>query len=187
MSSDLIPNIKYENSNYVLQGNVIKTVPKVGTAVTKNTKVVIYVSKGTSLIVSSDARMEWYGNQDDWQFHAPYIENGILYIECTVAFGYNMEWQDRYNEGKIIGIASVNDTFDKVVPVSASYEKKSWKKGESQSFTLEIPLTDLNVSQPTDMYIALYTENNGDVQINFYMTWNQKAISTTGTLPIEYY
>lgn len=75
-----------------------------------------------------------------------------------------------YDYGKIIGIASITDSFDKTIPVSGKYEKKSWKANESQKFTLEIPLKDLNISKPTDMYLKLFTTNN-DVRVNFYMTW----------------
>ena len=82
-----------------------------------------------------------------------------------------MEWKDRYNDGELIGIGSITDTFDKTIPVSAKYEKQTWKANESQSFTLEIPLKDLNVSKPTDMYLRLYTNNDNDIRINFYITW----------------
>ena len=174
-SNGLIPIVKYENSDNIEEGNVIRTTPDIGTLVDKNSKITIYISEGPSYIKASDSRAEWWFlsyNEDDWEFYTPYIQNGILYIECySVTFGCDMEWQDRYDEGKVIGIASITDSFDKTVPVSAEYEKQSWSAYESQSFTLEIPLKDLDVSRPTDMYLKLYTQNDDDVRINFYITW----------------
>jgi len=174
-SNGLIPSIKYENSEEFEQGNVIRTEPQIGESVEKNSKVTIYISDGPSYISSSDSRIQWWNlstGDDDWEFYSPYIENNILYINCyNVTFSCDMEWSDRYNNGELIGIASITDSFDKTVPVSAKYEKQSWKANESQSFILEIPLKDLNVSQPTDMYLRLYTNNDSDIRVNFYMTW----------------
>lgn len=174
-SNTLIPAVKYEYNEDVEEGNVIRTEPSIGTKVDPNTKVTIIVSKGPSFLRSSDARIEWYylsDKEDDWEFYSPYIENGILYIEChNVTFGCSMTWQDTYNKGYLIGDASITDTFDKRVPVSAKYQKQSWKANESQSFTLEIPLNELSVSRPTDLYIRLYTEDSGHVRVNFYITW----------------
>lgn len=174
-SNGLIPSVKYENSDDVEEGLVIKTEPSVGTSVDKNSKVVVYISKGPSYIEAKDARIQWYSlssEKDDWEAYTPYIEDGILYIKChDVSFGCKVKWKDTYNEGRLIGVGSITDTFDKTIPVSAKYEKQSWKANEKQDFTLEIPLNDLNVSKPTDMYLRLYTEDGDDVRVNFYISW----------------
>ena len=174
-SSGFIPTVKYEYNDNVEEGLVIKTEPAIGENVEKNSKVIIYVSKGPSYLQAKDSRIEWYhldGGTDDWHFYTPYIRNGVLYINCyDVAFGRSVEWRDQYDKGYIIGIASVTDSFDKTIPVQAKYEKKKWKAKESQAFTLEISLADLDISKPTDMYLELFTENRGDVRVNFYMSW----------------
>ncbi|MBE5939415.1 MAG: PASTA domain-containing protein [Lachnospiraceae bacterium] len=174
-SNGLIPSVKYENNDNVEQGNVIRTEPEIGTKVDKNSKITIYISDGPSYVVASNASAEWYclSSEDDvWEFYTPCIENGVLYIECyNVTFGCDMEWNDSYNSGELFGIASINESFDKTVPVVAIYEKQSWKANEAQSFILEIPLKDLNVSRPTNMYLRLYTNNESDVYINFYISW----------------
>jgi hypothetical protein len=174
-SNTLIPSIKYVNDDVVDEGNVIKTEPAIGTKVDPNTKIVIYISTGPAYLESSDARVEWYylsDKEDKWEFSSPYIRDGVLYIECyNVTFGCAMEWKDPYNKGKLIGVASITDSFDKKVPVSAKYQKQSWKANESQKFTLEIPLSELSVSRPTDIYLRLYTVDDGDVKVNFYMSW----------------
>ena len=173
-SNSLIPSIKYEYDNDIKQGNVIKTTPAVGTQVDKNSKITVYISNGPSYIQSKGSRMEWYSisdGKDDWSFHAPYIEKDVLYIECNVAFACAMEWKDTYNEGLLGGIASITDSFDKTIPISAEYEKQSWSANESQSFTLNIPLSDLNISKPTDMYLKLSMNDGNQIRVNFYMTW----------------
>lgn len=173
-ANSLIPSIKYIYDDTVEEGNVISTEPAALTTVSENTKITVYISKGPSYLEASDARISWYhlsDKEDKWEFYTPYIEEGVLYIKCdNVTFGCAMTWQDSYNNGTIIGIASVTDSFDKTIPVSAKYQKKSWKANESQSFTLEIPLKDLNTSKPTDMYLRLYTTED-NVRVDFYMTW----------------
>lgn len=179
-NNGLITNVKYENSDDVERGNVIRTEPEIGTEVQKDSEVTIYVSDGPSYIEvteakASDSKVQWVNlssSKDDWQINQPYIENGILYIECSkVTFGCDMVWKDEQNEGKLSGMASLTSNFDKSGPVSARYEKQSWNANESQSFTLEIPLEDLQVSQPTDICLRLYTNRDTDVRVDFSITW----------------
>ena len=177
-SSGLIPKIEYVYDDYTDEGNVVKTSPQIGSKVDKNSKVTIYVSKGPSYITSTRSTISWYNisyAEDEWEFYNPYIQNGILYINCySVTFGTAMQWQDTYNEGILIGEASINDTFDKTVPITAKYRKQSWKANEEQGFTLEIPLADLNVSRPTDIYIELFAivgSQFDTINISFTMTW----------------
>lgn len=177
-SNGLIPKVEYIYDDYTDEGKVIKTSPQIGSKVEKNTKVTIYVSKGHSYIKSTRSTITWYdisSADDEWHFYNPYISNGVLYIECySVTFGTAMQWKDQYNKGELFGEASINDTFDKTVPISAKYEKQSWKANEEQSFTLEIPLGDLNVSKPTDIHIELVAMVNSqqkNVKVSFTMTW----------------
>ncbi len=175
-ANGLIPTIKYINDDDIEKGFVVKTYPAANEILPLNNKIFVYVSSGPSFIQSLDARIEWwhisdYG-EDDWQFENPYISEGILYIPCyDVIFSKSITWQDRYDEGEIGGIASVTDTFDKIIPVSAKYEKRSWKAGESQDFILEIPINDMETDKPTDIYLELYTDDFESVRVNFYMTW----------------
>ena len=174
-TNGLIPSVKYDYDDDIKKGNVFKTEPEVGSKIEKNSKVTVYISKGKSYIKSKDSRIEWYNlssKNDDWEFYSPYIKKNTLYIKChNVKFGCNMKWKDKYKDGYIIGDASINDSFDKTVPVQAKYKKQSWKANEKQKFTLEIPLKDLKESRPTDMYLRLYTTKMGDVKVNFYITW----------------
>ncbi len=171
----LIPVIKYEYNDTVAKGNVIRTEPEIGSAVEKNGKVIVYVSNGPTYIEAKSSYIEWENlsfYEDSWEFYAPFIENGVLYIYChNVVFGCDMEWMDSYGEGRIGGLVAVTDGFEKTIPLSAKYQKQSWREGEAQSFVLEIPLSDLETERPTDIYIVLYTNNYYDVYINFYMTW----------------
>lgn len=177
-SNGIIPVVRYENSDIVEEGYVIRTEPNIGISVEKNSQVTIVVSRGPEVVASKDSRIEWLniGSGDDkWEFYNPYIEDNMLKIEChNVVFASKMEWVDEANEGLILGTASINDTYDKTVPVKANYIKKSFNANEAQSFTLEVPINDLNVNKPTNMYIRLFANINGRftyVNINFTMTW----------------
>lgn len=98
-----------------------------------------------------------------------------MYIYCyNVVFAAKVKWQDRYNDGKMIGIASVNDTYDKSVPVSAYYTNQEYIANEAQEFVLEIPLGDLDVDKPTSMYIKLFADVNGtskNIEVSFTISW----------------
>ena len=177
-SNGLIPAVKYEYDDVIEEGNVIRTQPQIGDTIQKNSKVEVYISKGARKIESKDSRIYWYNvgsKMDTWEFYSPYIEDGTLKINCyNVVFTKKVEWQDRYNEGRLIGNASINDTFDKTVPVSAKYSKQKFNANEAQSFILEIPLKDLDVSKPTNMYIELFAKVDNrvqDIRVNFTMTW----------------
>lgn len=178
-SLGLIPNVEYEHSDTVVKGEIIRCEPACGTEVALASKVTIYVSSGPLRIQSLDSYSNWTyirrGVEDNWEFYDPYIEDGVLYIACyNVTFGTAMTWRDRYNEGKASGTASVNDTFDKVVPVSLVYTKQSWNAGESQSFVIQVPLNDLNVEKPTDLYFRIGISVDGsseDLSVNFSMSW----------------
>ena len=178
-SNGLIPKVEYIYDDDVAKGFVVKTNPEIGTKVEKNTKVTIYVSKGPSYIQAKNSRISWYNissSRDEWSFYTPYILDGVLYIECKVTFAKAMKWQDDHNKGELFGDASINDTFDKTIVVTAKYQKQQWTAYETQSFTLEIPLADLNVDRPTDLNLELnaYMGSEAiDVKISFAMTWPQ--------------
>lgn len=179
-SNGLIPKIENEYDEIIEAGNVIKTDPPVGSKVDKNSKVTVYISKGKSRIDFKSGNITWYNisTEDDWwEADSPYIENNVLYMPCkNVRFSVPMKWHDKNNTGEIHGDACINDTFDKCVPVRAKYEKQSWEANEEQNFTLEIPLSDLSVEKPTDMYLRLfaYKENNDNqikIRVDFTLTW----------------
>lgn len=178
-SSGLIPKIEYVYDDNTDIGNVVKTEPATGEKIEENGKVSVYVSKGKKTIFSKSSRISWKDisyKDDEWEFYSPFIDEEFLYIDCcNVTFGSAITWKDTYLSGKISGIACVNDTFDKTVPVSAVYEKQSWQGGESQSFILEIPLGDLDTRKPTNMSLKLYAllpdGRNVNIQVSFSMTW----------------
>ena len=178
ISCGLIPTVKYESSDTIAKGNVIRTEPAAGSAVKKNSLVTIYISEGPSYVEAVNSYANWWFvsiGEDEWEFYNPYIMGDKLYIECfNVVLAADVKWKDRYNEGKLMGVASVNDTYDKTVPVFAKYTKQYWSAYEPQSFTLEVPLRDLDVEKPTSLFFRLSAEVDGkstDVEIHFSISW----------------
>ncbi len=173
-SNSLIPTVEYIYHDTIAKGLVVKTYPSIGEMVEKNARITVYVSLGPSYVESKNSRISWTNltsSRDEWSFYSPYIKNDVLHIECKVAFATAVKWQDTYQNGKIIGEASLTSGFDRSVPASAKYTKQSWKANEEQSFILEIPLQDLNVDKPTNIYVELYRETGSNVEFNFTIAW----------------
>jgi hypothetical protein len=179
----LIPKIEYEYSDKIPVGNVIKTEPKFDSTAKKSTIVRVYVSKGPSIIESVDSSIQWYqvgSVDDDWEFTRPRIEKGFLLIDCDVKFGSKLSWYVPQNDGEGFGRASVNDKFDKTVPVKILSKKMSYSAGVRESFSLKISVADLDNKKPTDLFLELYANvnrsptvdsSNKDVKINFSISW----------------
>lgn len=171
-TNGLIPNIKYEYSDTIEEGHVIKTTPSAGASIVKNSKVDIIISKGAKRIDIKDGTIGWYhiGNgEDEWEFNEAYIEEGTLNLVCKATFAESIEWK---SSG--FGNASINDTFSKTVPVEIEHESTKMAAGTAYDITLQVPVNDLDVSKPTTMYLKLVALKNGKemtVNLNFSMTW----------------
>lgn len=174
-SNGLIPVIEYEYDDDTEEGNVVRTTPDIGSTVEKNSKVTIFVSKGASFVQSTSSNINitgWGDKLKVWEFNNPYIKDETLYIECTnVVFTVPITWMDRTGSGRMAVQASISDTYTKTVPATVPYEKQSWQANEKQTFTIEIPLNDLDTSRPTDMFLIFGTEEQGDIPVKFSMTW----------------
>lgn len=173
-SNGLTTSTRYEASDEIEEGKVIRTEPQIGTTVEKNSNVVIYVSVGPASIISSNATVNWRNmteKDDIWEFNRPYVEEGVLYIGCSVTFASDFEWLDKENTGKLTGKASLTDSFDKTSDVSAKYISKQCKSNEKQNFKLEIPLKDLEDDFPSRVYLKLYTRDSVTINVNFEITW----------------
>lgn len=182
-SQQLIPKVEYEFSDEIDEGNVIRSEPDVSEAAEKNSAVKLFVSKGPSIIQSTDSSIEWYHvgyAEDDWNFTSPRIEDGYLIIDCEVKFGSRLSWYDPQSRGDGFGRASINDKFDKTVPVNIISEKLDYKPGVRESFSLKLSVNDLDNPRPTDLYLELYANvnrqpskksSNKDVKVNFSISW----------------
>lgn len=118
--------------------------------------------------------MTWWNvkgsNSDNYEFQAPYIQDGNLYIklEVTLNSEYSLRWRN-------FGEACITDRFDKTVPIQVEYENEKIKKGEAQNITLKIPLNDLDVKKPTTMSVELQLyrgkQTETQIRLDFTMTW----------------
>ena len=147
-SNSLIPNVVYEYDDNVEKGLVIRTNPWAGDKVDENSVIEVVVSNGPSFIQSKDSNIRWwyvdYYKEDDWNFTNPYIKDGYLYIECTATFGTSFNWKENG-----YGTASINDTFDKSVPIKLEVSNNEVTPGVEQTVNFIIPLNDLDVQKPT--------------------------------------
>ena len=174
----LIPKIEYEYDDNIESGNVIKTSPSTGSKVDKNTKVTVYISKGSSIIDAKNSGITWYNissEDDTWALWKPYIKDDTLYLDCDVSFVLPIEWSDANNSGNI-GIAAITDTFDKAVPIVAEYDKKTVSANETQHITFKVPISDLDIPKPTNIYLCLFAYIDGnkqqqDIRADFFITW----------------
>lgn len=165
------PVIVYENDNSQPAGCVVGTNPGYGSRLGNGGQVTMYVSAGKAS--ASSSVLHWHhvtGSQDDdYNFTNPYVKNNYLYLEAEMRLETNYTVLLRG-----FGTASINDTFDKTVPLEYEYEKATVVKGEYQKVTIRIPLADLDEQRPTTIYLRLATYvagRNEDVRLELDMTW----------------
>lgn len=182
----LVPKIEYEYVNDYEYDEVFKTNPAIGSEVYEEEIVTLYVCKGPKYYALSNA-LAWFSNVEGindfvWNseatdgegtkgFYAPYAKEGYLYIDMYLMCKsvYSIEFY------KDFGTASINDTFDKTVPITVIYDSAVVNnKGERTDFTLKIPLTDLGVQKPTNLTVEFDFLVNGvrkDFTVGFDLTW----------------
>jgi hypothetical protein len=173
-----VPTIQEAYSDKVEADLVIKTKPAFGTEVDTNSKVTIVISKGPKTIYAADSQLLWtyvsYG-EDDWNFDHPYIEEGKLHVKFTsVTFMASVKWKDDNENGYGFGLASITDTFDKSIPLQINWDKQYNGYGDEQSFEIVVPVTDLEVQKPTNLYLKLYAFIDGtddEVSADLSITW----------------
>ncbi|MGN0501463.1 MAG: PASTA domain-containing protein [Ruminococcus sp.] len=175
VNKGLIPAIEHNYDDTVEKGLVIETYPSAGSFVYEDDKVTVYISDGPSYIESEQATVKWYNNDDKWTFSNSFIEEGKLYFDCVTTFADSFEWDEgSKSNGEGFGEASINDTFDKTVPLSIVYQDKKIKANKEQSFTIVVPVTDLDVDLPTTMYLSLVglkDDEQIDIRVDFNISW----------------
>lgn len=183
-SKGLIPRIEYEYSNICNYNSVIRTEPKIGSLVEENAAITLYVCKGYKHYELSDAvgymknivGVNAFSFGDDGKartkgFYTPYVEEGYLYIKMFLACTstYPLEFYGDF------GTASITDTFDKTVPIKVIYDNKTVdNKGKTTYFTVKIPLENLDVQKPTNIYIEFDFTVNGTrrtFEAGFDLSW----------------
>lgn len=161
-SLQLIPSISYEYSDTIIEGNVTRTDPEIGSIVEPNSKITVYLSYGPSYVEATNVDMEV-----DYlmiiESCKVYRSNSKLYVDCNNFWfnpwstrDYAGEWYDPNNTGSITGVASLTNNYYLSVPIYAKYPQKSWDGYTSQSFTIEIPMSDLGEDKPSTIYIKIY-------------------------------
>ncbi len=182
----LIPKVEYEYNNDYDQDLVIRTEPAIGNSVSADTPVTLYVCKGPVYYELPNAvaslydiegieHFIWWSEAEDGigtkGFRSVRAENGYLYIDIYLKCksSYKLEFHGDF------GTASINDTFSKTVPIEVIYDsKKINNKGKETNFTFKIPLSDLGVQKPTNLYIKtdfLVGDERQTFQADFDLTW----------------
>lgn len=182
----LIPKVEYEYNNDYDYDLIIRTEPSIGSKVSEDTPVTLYVCKGPSyykLPNNTVGRMwdingiegfEWSENYDGTEtkgFYTLYVKEGYLYIPMYLkcVSQYKLAFYDDF------GTASINDTFDKTVPIEIIYDSKAVdNKGGKTSFEAKIPLSDLGVQKPTNINLRfdfLVNDKRETFQAAFDITW----------------
>ena len=174
----LVPIVTEEYSDDVEAESVIGTEPVAGSEAEPSAQVKILISKGPKIVYSADSQLSWtfvsYG-EDDWNFESPYIDEGMLHVKFTkVKLQAVVKWKDDQKNGYGFGLASISDTFNKTVPLKLNWERQYSNFGQSQAFEVVVPITDLDVQRPTNLYMKLYAYIDGsdeEVKLDLSITW----------------
>lgn len=183
-SKGLIPKVEYQFHNDFDNDMVIGTSPEIGSEVTGDTPVTLFVCEGPVYKTLPNAvgymqdveGIEAFSWGDDGKertkgFYSLYVQEGYLYIPMYLCCKSKYELAF-YGD---FGTASINDTFDKTVPIDVIYDSQTVNnKGEVTNFEVKIPLKDLGVQKPTNIYIEFDFSVDGerqDFSAGFDLTW----------------
>ena len=176
--AQLVPIVEYEYRENDEKGKVFKTRPKITASVKKNTEVVIYVSKGPEKLIAKNAYCKWTTmgkNKDKWGFTLPYVDKGILYIDCNeVVLSDSIKWKNSGEELISSAEASLTEEFEEIVSAKIKYEKEFLEAFEPQRIIFAVPLDELKEEKPANLSFRIPWEKNGDSEdfrIDFNITW----------------
>lgn len=183
-SKGLIPKIKYDYSDYVDEGLVVYTEPEIGSLVDDGEIITVYLSKGKRyyelphavgymMDVTGIDPFPWgdNGEEETKGFYTPYVQEGYLYIPMYLKCSseYDLAFYGDF------GTASINDTFDKSVPIEVIYSSKKVDNNSGMTeFSVKIPLSDLGVQKPTNVYIEFdftVDTTRQTFKAGFNLTW----------------
>ncbi len=162
------------------EGQVFAVSPAAGTALAANETVRIFVSKPQDGVRYTANSLMSLGSSSsnltgaDFGFSTPFEDKGKLYIPIRATFGSDFDWRDTHDMGTGFGTAVITDQFDKEVPVIVYYTSRRAPAGEEQYFTVEVPLTDLQIQRPTSISLFLYITHSGrseSIRPKVTLTW----------------
>lgn len=178
-SIGLVPKVSYEYDDNIEVGHVVSATGNEPLQAGDALNIVVskgprYYELGDCVGIMTDIegidRFSWE-DPDTKGFYTIYVEEGYLYIPmylcCTSQFPLAFY--------KDFGTASITDTFDKTVPITIIYDNNTVNNtGEKTSFTAKIPLRDLDVQKPTNIYLDFDFLVNGErktFKAAFDLTW----------------
>lgn len=154
--------------------------PAAGTVLADNEPVRIWVSKprvGVRYVENALLGLSGGSSNlrfDDYAFWMPFEKDGKLYVMMSAVSNSAFDWRDEQDKGTGFGTARIVDEFDKEVPLVVLYTTKRVPAGKEQFFTIEVPLTDLQIKRPTKIMSFLSITRAG-VQTSFRaevtLTW----------------
>ena len=182
INNNLIPVVMELNDEKIKEGCAIKTIPSAGSSVEPNSKVTLYVSKGPEIICSEYVTFQWHNlgsKDDDWdkRISAPILVDDELIFTCNPIMSTSFTWRKPEGNYDGYGVASLNDKFDKSVPLHiVSRTGNEIIAGEEADFDIVVPVKQLEVARPTDLYVDLYITVNGkrkSLILSFQIEWKE--------------
>lgn len=180
----LIPRIERAYNDFVAENRVVSTYPEIGSSVKEDDVITVTISKGPRYFEFENALATFWNIQgidgfswgDDGKektkaFWDAWFEEGYIYFKgylcCKSEFdlAFHGTWCT----------ASINDSFDKTVPGELIYDSKTVDNtGKVTWFTVKIPVSDLSVKKPTNIYVKFDFDVNGTRQTfksSYDITW----------------
>lgn len=154
-----VPVVEHEYRETEERGKVFKSRPAVASAAKPGSEVVVYISDGPEKQTAKNAYIEWTTigkTKDILNFYLPYVDKGVLYINChNVILQDGITWQKSDEEGISIAEVSLTKDFKETIPAKVKYGKEYVAPFEEQQFTIGIPLADLGDELPALLCVRL--------------------------------
>ncbi len=176
--AQFVPIVEYEYRDSDEKGKVFRTRPKANATAKKNSEVVIYISQGPENILSKSAYCQWTSmgkTNDKWEFTLPYIDEGVLYIDCqNVVINDLIEWIESDETSVSSAEVSLTEDFAVSIPAKIKFSKDVVDAGEAQRVIFAVPVADIKAESPEKLFFKFNWNKNGvseEFKIDFNITW----------------
>lgn len=179
----LIPKRKYRYHDSVERGKIIGTEPAIGSGVDGDAPVTILVSMGPEIFdlknavgyIMNVAGVDPFSWGDNGDKRTKSFDMIVIKNELCIIITLGMKSAEELEFFRTFGYASVNEDYSDSVIADIEYSSKTIDNtGNDTTFTVKVPLSELENDRPKSIYIKLDFSVGGNpetLEAGFDLSW----------------